>query len=189
VTTDGPCRVALVGMMGSGKSTIGRLLSEATGWRYLDNDELVRRAHGTTARALLAERGEPGMRRAESDALALGLELPPPAIVSVAGGVILDALDRDRLRAGAIVVWLRADAAVLESRAVGAEHRPWLDSSAASWMRRAVAEREPLYASVADLVLDTVTGTPAVAAEKLHRWLLAATPCAAAGPVRGRAPD
>jgi shikimate kinase len=175
-------------MMGSGKSTIGRLLSEATGWHYIDNDELVRRAHGTTARALLAERGEPTMRRAESDALALGLELPPPAIVGVAGGVILDPLDRDRLRAGAIVVWLRADAALLESRAIGADQRPWLDTSGASWLRRAVGEREPLYASVADLVLDTATGSPATAVGTLHRWLLAETPCGAAGSVRSRAP-
>ena len=180
--------MALVGMMGSGKSTIGRLLSEATGWHYVDNDELVRRAHGTTARALLADRGERTMRRAESDALALGLELPPPAIIGVAGGVILDPVDRERLRADSIVVWLRADAAVLESRAVGAEHRPWLDTSGGSWMRRAVAERDPLYASVADLVLDTATGAPAVAAAKLHRWLLAETPCGAAGSVRSRAP-
>jgi shikimate kinase len=188
VTTDGPCRVALVGMMGSGKTTIGQLLSKATGWHYLDNDELVRRAHGTTARALLAERGEPTMRRAESDALALGLELPPPAIVGVAGGVILDALDRERLRAGAIVVWLRADAAVLETRAVGAEHRPWVDTGGASWLRHAVAEREPLYASVADLVLDTARGSPAAAARTLHRWLLAQAPCGAAGSVTSRAP-
>jgi shikimate kinase len=175
-------------MMGSGKSTIGRLLSEASGWHYLDNDELVRRAHGTTARALLAERGEPTMRRAESDALVLGLELPPPSILGVAGGVILDPVDRERLRAGAIIVWLRADAAVLESRAAGAEHRPWIDAGGASWMRRAVAEREPLYASVADLVLDTATGTPAKAARTLHRWLLAETACGAAGSVRRRAP-
>lgn len=188
MTTSGACRVALVGMMGSGKSTIGRLLSEATGWHYLDNDELVRRAHGTTARALLAERGEPTMRRAESDALALGLELPPPAIVGVAGGVILDPLDRERLRAGAIVVWLRVDAAALEARAIGAEHRPWLDIGGASWLRRAVAERDPLYASIADFVLDTATGAPTVAAAALHRWLLAETPCGAAGSFRSRAP-
>ena len=175
-------------MMGSGKSTLGRLLSEATGWHYLDNDELVRKAHGTSARALLAERGEPTMRRAESDALALGLQLPPPAIIGVAAGVILDPADRERLAAGAIVVWLRADAAVLESRAAGAEHRPWVATGGVSWMRRAVAEREPLYASVADLTLDTASGAPAAAVRALHRWLMAETPCGAGGPARRRGP-
>ena len=179
MTTDGPCRVALVGMMGSGKSTIGRGLSEATGWRWVDNDDLVRRAHGVTARELLAERGEEAMRRAEADALAVGLRLPPPAIVGVAAGIILDADDRDRLRGGAIVVWLRAAAAVLESRAMGAEHRPWLDGEGASWIRDAVAERAALYASVADFVLDTDAGSVSEAVATLHAWLTATTPCAA----------
>ena len=70
MTAEGPCRVLLIGMMGSGKSTIGRLLSDATGWPYIDNDELVRQTHGATARQILAERGEARMRAAESDALA-----------------------------------------------------------------------------------------------------------------------
>ena len=179
MTTDGSCRVALVGMMGSGKSTIGRLLAEATGWPYVDNDELVRRAHGMTARELLADRGEDVMRRAESDAMALGLALPPPAIVGVAAGVILDADDRERLRRGAIVIWLRATAGVLESRAKDADHRPWLEADGGSWIREAAAEREPMYASIADLVLDTDAGSPAEAVAILHAWLLATTPCAA----------
>lgn len=179
MTIDGPCRVALIGMMGSGKSTIGRLLSDITGWTYADNDELVRQSFGMTARELLADRGEDAMRRAESDALGLGLALPSPAIVGVAAGVILDAIDRERLRAGAIVVWLRASAAVLESRAMGGEHRPWLDASGASWIRDAAATRDSLYASVADLVLDTDAGPPAVAADQLRARLQAAPACAA----------
>ena len=165
-------------MMGSGKTTIGRLLSESTGWPYADNDELVRQAHGMTARELLAERGEGAMRGAESDAMGLGLGLPPPAIFGAAAGVILDPADSERLRTRAIVVWLRASAAVLESRAMGAEHRPWLDAGGASWIRDAAAEREPLYASVADLVIDTDGGSAAEAVATLQAWLLATAPCA-----------
>ena len=172
-------------MMGSGKSTIGRLLSEATGWTYVDNDDLVRRAHGMTARELLAAGGEDAMRRAESDALAAGLGLPPPTIIGVAAGVILDATDRARLRGGAIVVWLRAAAAVLESRAMGAEHRPWVDADGGSWIREAAAERAPLYASVADFVLDTDAGSVEEAVATLHAWLLATTSCAAGETSRG----
>src|ERR687896_164630 len=62
-----PCRVILVGMMGSGKSTIGRLLADGTGWPYVDNDELVARLHGATSRQLLATVGEERMRLAELD--------------------------------------------------------------------------------------------------------------------------
>ena len=163
------CRVILVGMMGSGKSTIGRLLSEATGWPYVDNDELVLRSHGATPRQLLAERGETAMRAAESSALALGLRVPPPAIIGVAAGTILDAANRDRMRDGGIVVWLRAASSVLAERAAGSEHRPWLEGDAKSWMRDAVAERDPLYASAAEITLDTTSDPPDESVLELRR--------------------
>jgi shikimate kinase len=177
VTAQGACRVILVGMMGSGKSTIGRLLSEATGWPYVDNDELVLRSHGATPRKLLAERGEAVMRAAESSALALGLEVPEPAIIGVAGGTILDPANRDRLRNGGIVVWLRADADALAARASGAEHRPWIDTGGGSWMHDATIEREPLYESVADITIDTTAGSPQAAAADLRGRLLALEAC------------
>src|SRR5687767_8380329 len=94
-------RVVLVGMMGSGKTTIGRLLAERTGWPYFDNDELLGRGFKMTARGL-ATKGEPGLRQAESDALRLGLECEPPCIVGAAAGTILDAENRRRLRKSGI---------------------------------------------------------------------------------------
>ena len=173
----GDCRVLLIGMMGSGKSTIGRLLSEATGWPYHDNDELVERAHGISSRALLAERGRDVMRRAESDALSLGLDLPPPAIIGVAGGVIVDEDDRRALTSGGIVVWLRTAAVVLAERAKGADHRPFLEGDAVEWMADALAEREPLYGSVADVVLQTDAESAESAVSRLTAWLAARDAC------------
>lgn len=140
-------------MMGSGKSTIGRLLGDATGWPYVDNDKLLRRATGMTARQLLASGGEARLRAAESDALELGLELRPPVIVGVAAGTILDATNRERMR-DAVVVWLRASAAVLVERAE-AVHRPFVDRDAGAWLDETARVREPLYEAVADLVVDT----------------------------------
>ena len=189
MTVDGPCRVLLVGMMGSGKSTIGRLLADATGWPYADNDDLVVRAHRTTPRGLLAERGEAAMRRAESEALSSGVALPPPAIVGVAAGVILDATDRDALRSGGIVVWLRSSAEKLATRAAGADHRPWLDADPGAWMAAALLEREPLYASVADHVVDTDGAASDETAALLLTWLLAETACASAPGVRSGRPS
>jgi shikimate kinase len=167
----GACRVLLVGMMGSGKSTIGRLLSAATGWPYVDNDELVRRGRGTTAREVLAAGGEEALRDAEADALALGLEMPAPVIVGVAAGTILDPSQRRALADGGVVVWLRAGAVVLAERAAGAEHRPWLDEDPAGWMAGALAEREPLYGEVADVVLQTDAEPPEIGVERLRAWL------------------
>ena len=191
MTADGPCRVLLIGMMGSGKSTIGRLLSKATGWRYVDNDDLVRQAHGATSRQILAERGEAPMRAAESAALARGIEAPAPALIGVAGGTILDPSNRERLRGGGVVVWLQADAPALETRAMGADHRPWLETAGGSWIREAVAESDPLYASVADIVIDTAAkAADESAAEILDRLrsVAACGPLISSGEPHGRDP-
>ena len=178
--TVGACRVLLIGMMGSGKSTIGRLLSAATGWPYVDNDELVRRSHGATARQILAERGEAPMRAAESEALARGVRGPAPSVIGIAGGTILQPENRELLRSGGVVVWLRADAAALESRAMGADHRPWLDTGGGSWIRDAVVERDPLYSSVADVVIDTGTKPAEESAAELLERLSTLPACRAA---------
>jgi shikimate kinase len=176
-------------MMGSGKSTVGRRLSDATGWPYADNDDLVRRATGSTPRRLLAERGENAMRRAESEALAAGLALAPPAIVGIAAGVIESEADRRALSAGGIVVWLRAEANVLAERATGADHRPWLDDDPVAWMAVTLAERDPLYESIADRIVQTDAAAPEATADGVLQWLVAATACATAPRVRSPAPS
>lgn len=188
MTTDGPCRILLIGMMGSGKSTIGRLLATSSGWPYVDNDDLVVRAHGATSRRLVAERGETEMRRAESEALADGIVLPPPTIVGVAAGVIRDEANRRSLRDGGIVVWLRAAPDVLAERAAGADHRPWLDEDPAAWMSATLAQREPLYAAVADRVVDTDSMPPEAAVRELLDWLRSETACATSATLRSAGP-
>lgn len=153
-TVDVP-RIVLLGMMGSGKSSVGRALSERSGWRFVDNDELVEAATGRTARQLVAEQGEHAMRAAESAALETGLSLPPPVIVATAAGTILDPAHRARLRDAGFVVWLNAPAEVLAARAVGSDHRPWLEDDPIGWFRRALADRGVWYADVSDVELDT----------------------------------
>ena len=154
-------RVLLVGMMGSGKSTIGKALGERTGWPYLDNDELLERATGRTAREILGSDGPEAMRRAEADAVAAGLRHEPPVIVATAAGTVLDPVTRAQIRDGGLVVWLHADPSVLAERAIGGAHRPWLDDDPIGWFTRANAERDPLYREIADVTIDTGT-TPVV---------------------------
>ena len=160
-----PCRVVLVGMMGSGKTTVGSLLAEATGWPRFDNDQLLDQLYGMTAKQILEARGEEEMRAAEDAALALGVSAAAPCIVDAAAGTILSSSSRDLMREP-IVVWLRASPLTLFSRAVGAAHRPWLEGGE-EWVRTAAAEREPLYRSVADIVLDTDDLSPSRAAREL----------------------
>lgn len=156
-------------MMGSGKSCVGGALSERTGWPFVDNDALVERVTGMTARQLLEERGADAMREAEAAALVAGTGIEPPVIVATAAGTILDPDNRTLIASAGFVAWLRAPASVLAARAVGAAHRPWLDDDAVGWFERALAERDPLYDAVADLEVDTSTATPTDAAEAILR--------------------
>lgn len=149
-------RVLLVGMMGSGKTTIGRELATRLGWRYLDNDEQLRLATGSDTRAVQEGDGEKALRRAESAALTVALTVPGPLVASAAAGVVLDPLDRARLRAGGFVVWLRARIDTLAARVAGTD-RPWLGDDPAGAVRRLYAGRADLYARVADLVVDVDT--------------------------------
>ncbi|HEX7173347.1 MAG TPA: shikimate kinase [Candidatus Limnocylindria bacterium] len=165
--------MVLVGMMGSGKSSVGRALSERTGWPFVDNDSLVERASGMTARQLLEQRGADAMRQAESAALRAGVEIDPPAVVATAAGTILDAANRSTLAHAGLVIWLRAPAETLAARAVGAAHRPWLEDDPVGWFERALAERDPLYAAVADLEVDTAALSPERAADQILAWLSA----------------
>ncbi len=155
-----PVRVVLIGPMGSGKSTVGRALAGRTGWPLLDNDELLVRATGTSARKLLADAGEAVLRHAEASALREALALPPPVIVTAAAGTVLDPASRAELAEADLVVWLRAPAEVLAARAAGAEWRPWLAEDPAAWFTQSAEARDPLYAEVADLELNAAEMTP-----------------------------
>ena len=146
-------RVLLVGMMGAGKTTVGEALSALIGWPYFDNDELLARAVGKATRRVQEEDGERALRRAESAALDVALSEGGPLIAGVAGGIVLDPLDLQRLRSGGLVVWLRAEMSTLARRVAGTD-RPWLGADPLRALQALYAGREDLYASVASLIVD-----------------------------------
>ena len=164
-------RVLLLGMMATGKTTVGRAVAARTGWSYVDNDELAVARTGLTARALLARDGEPALRAAESAVLTDVLALPTPVVAGVPGGVVLHPADRARLRDGeAHVVWLRARIETLVARVGASTDRPWLGDDPAEALVRLAAAREPHYAEVASQVLDV----DAASAEQLAEAVLTA---------------
>ena len=163
-----PARILLVGMMGSGKTTIGRALSERTGWGYRDNDEIVAEVEGVATDELLEQRGADELRAAESRALARVISAPAPLIAGVAGGVIESAADREKLASPeAFVVYLHAPIDVLVERVGSGEGRPWLQPDPETALRRLFDGREELYREVADLVIDIQHGDAAAHADTI----------------------
>ncbi len=165
-------RVLLVGLMATGKSTVGRAVADATGWPCLDNDALLEQDTGQTAAQILAEHGEARLRAAESDVLARLVALPGPFVAGVAAGTILDEGDRARMRAAGHVVWLRTSVATIVQRVQGQTGRAWLDEDPEAVLTAMAAERDPLYASVAHQVLEMDDLTP----EQAARQVVAALP-------------
>jgi shikimate kinase len=144
--------VVLVGLMGVGKSTVGRRLAKELGRPFADVDEQVELREGMTVPALFRDQGEAEFRRVEAEVLADLVARPAPLVVAAGGGVVTGAANRERL-AGCCVVWLQASAAFL-ARRTDASHRPLLAGDPRAALVRLLAERAPLYEAVADVAVD-----------------------------------
>ncbi len=154
----GDRHIVLVGMMGSGKTTVGRMLASRLHRDLLDTDALIEVREGRSVRELFSSNGEDSFRAIEAEVLVESLANPKGAVIAAAGGVVLRRENREALHAsGARVVWLRADPVVLAERVKGGGHRPLLDADPEGMLRRMHEDREPLYREVADLII-TVDG-------------------------------
>jgi len=159
--------VVLIGMMGSGKTTVGRELAGRLGWAFLDSDALVEASTGSTVAELFATRGEAAFRAEESRVLAEALATGRPAVVSAAGGTVLDPANRALLAGPPIVVWLRADPGTLATRIAPGGHRPLLGADHATALAELDAVRRPFYEEVADVVVDVDGIDPSRVADRI----------------------
>jgi shikimate kinase len=172
-------RILLVGMMGAGKTTTGHLLARRLGWDYRDSDADVEAATGLTVPELFARDGEEAFRRAEAAVLADACADPSPSVVSVAGGAVLSEDNRRLIGSSGIVVWLRARPETLAARLGDGTGRPLLGDDPAEAVVRLDAVRSPLYAEVADLVLDVEGLDPAAVVDRIIDTMDAAADTAA----------
>jgi shikimate kinase len=162
--------LVLVGMMGAGKSTVGRIVAHRLERPFLDSDQVIEERTGRTVREIFATAGEQAFRDLETAVLAEALASEEPSVIAAAGGVVLSPQNRELLRAGdARVVWLLADPSLLLDRVRSGMHRPLLDDDPAATLQRMWDEREPLYREVADAIVSVDHRTVADVVEAVLR--------------------
>ena len=147
--------VVLVGMMGAGKSSVGRRLAVRLGVPFVDADVEIEKAAGMTISEIFAAHGEPYFRAGETRVIARLLE-GGPQVLATGGGAFMNADTRAAIRAKGISVWLRATLDVLNRRIKRRSDRPLLKSAAdpAEMLRKLIEERDPVYAE-ADLTVES----------------------------------
>jgi len=135
--------VIVVGLMATGKTTVGRALADHLGWRFDDSDAFIEAATGMTVKALRARRGVEVMREAESRHLLGALAGPGEVVIAAAAGVVEDERCLAALRRRDVaVIWLRASPAILAERFGSEAHRPLYGKDPATFLAEQAAERQ-----------------------------------------------
>ena len=149
--------IFLVGMMGAGKTTIGRGLARLLGREFLDLDHEIEGRCGVRIAHIFDIEGEEGFRRRECSVLEQ-CSCEPDLVLATGGGAVLAPENRSILKARGVVVYLRATPEALYSRVARDRSRPLLQTpDPQGRIRELLAMREPLYEEVADIVFDTGT--------------------------------
>jgi shikimate kinase len=153
--------IVLVGLMGAGKSSIGRRLAQRLNVPFFDADAEIEQAAGCTIAEFFAKYGEPAFRDGERRVMARLME-GPPSVVAAGGGAFMDPETRKLIRHSSISIWLRADLETLTARTKGRSHRPLLNTGdPRETLAKLMETRYPVYAE-ADVAVDTGLDSPNV---------------------------
>lgn len=145
----------LVGMMGAGKTTVGRSLARHLAKEFHDTDHEIERRTGVRISLIFEIEGEAGFRRREAEVLA-GMTAMENIVLATGGGVVLDPRNREHLRSRGCVIYLHGQPRDLWQRTRHDKSRPLLQTGDAQARLQELYEaRDPLYREVADLVVDT----------------------------------
>jgi shikimate kinase len=171
--------VFIIGMMGAGKSTVGRLLARRLRRRFVDSDREIELRCGVRIATIFEIEGEEGFRTREVQAIEQ-LTAEQGIVLATGGGAVLREENRRRLAEGGTVIYLHAKPEDLFERVRHDKSRPLLDTAdPLARLRELYVQRDPLYRSIADLIVDT--GTQSVQAlthkliERLHALQAAAS--------------
>lgn len=145
--------VVLVGMMGSGKSSVGKRLAARLGLPFVDADTEIETAAGMSIPDIFSQRGESEFRDGERRVIGRLLNTRSPLVLATGGGAFMNAETRDRVAQLGISIWLKADPEVLMRRVRKNSKRPLLQTAdPEATLRRMLTEREPVYA-LADITV------------------------------------
>jgi len=165
-----PRTIALVGLMGAGKSSIGRRLAQMLALPFTDADAEIEAAAGATVEEIFAREGEAAFRNGERRVIARLLD-GPPQVLATGGGAFMDATTRALIRQHAISIWLRADLEILLARVARRNNRPLLKGDdPRTVLVRLMEERYPIYAE-ADIAVDSADGPPEATLAKVLEGL------------------
>ncbi|MBB2911332.1 shikimate kinase [Streptosporangium becharense] len=152
--------IVVTGLMGSGKSSVGRLLAEELGRELRDSDpDIAARYGGATAAETVASEGAGVLHAREASHLRESLAERPPVVVAAAASVVDDPESRAAM-GPALVVWLDAPPAVLAERMRSGAHRPHFEPDLEAMLTKQRTRRGPLFAEVADLTFDVSSTSP-----------------------------
>lgn len=140
--------IVLVGMMGAGKSSIGRRLAGRLGVPFVDADTEIESAAGMTIPEIFARHGEPYFRAGEARVIARLLD-QGPQVLATGGGAVMDPHTRELIHAKGVSIWLKADLEVLLKRTKRRDDRPLVDR-----IKDLMPQREPIYA-LSDIVVQS----------------------------------
>ena len=163
--------IYLMGFRGTGKTSVGRILSRSLDVPLVDLDDEVEKAAGQTIRDIFAEGGESSFRDLESHCLHQ-VSLRPPSVVALGGGAVLRAENRRQIAQTGVCIWLTADPESLLERIQSdhstAQRRPALTSlPALAEIRKLLADREPIYKQSADHRMETAGKTVQAVADEI----------------------
>jgi shikimate kinase len=147
--------LVLIGLMGAGKTTVGRECARRLDRPFVDTDDLVRANAGMTIEEIFATGGEAGFRAIEQRVVVDVCASPEPLVVACGGGTPLDPDNRRALRSAGVVIWLRAPSATLLTRVGDGTTRPLLRDDPAAALARLERLREPAYEAAAHAAVDT----------------------------------
>lgn len=166
-----PENIYLVGLMGAGKTSVGRLLARRLGKRFYDTDHEIERATGVKIPVIFDIEGEAGFRARESRMLAELVRLRG-IVLATGGGIVLSDTNRRALVSGGTVVYLRATPEDLWARTRHDKNRPLLQTAdPLGKLRELFSQRDPLYREVAEYIVDTGSQSVASLVGRVERLL------------------